>query len=663
MDMKRWNPRGSRKRVLAVMVALACVAIVAIATVVTVATRPRVSGAAGSATGVTGFVTRSGDRLMLNGKVFRFSGANIYWGGLDNAARDALNYPTAFRVNTALQTVVDTGGRVVRCQSCGMSVGNPLSVEPVLNGFNATALKHIDYFVAQAGDHGLRLDIPLIDSYTFFVGGYHVFTDWLGLSTPADCPSAACASQFYTNPNAIKSYERYIYVLLNHVNVYTGVANKDNPAIMSWETGNEMPYGLGGAAEYTRWTATISAYIKSIAPNQLVMDGSRTLDPGDLTLPHVDIEDPHYYPLSTSGLAYEASQTAAAGKALVAGEYGWNDTTNLPSFLSLIANTPSISGDLYWDLVPPNDDFGFVEDWDGYQLHFPGDWADVAVGVLPPVSAAANDAPLVTDLRNHAYAMAGGTVPGYAPAGEPAITSVERVASPTAGTGNLIEWHAAPDAASYVVRRSVAGPTGPWTVAGQVTAASTTRPWLDSAGGAGPNVWYQVTALNPAGIAGQSSAAFQMTDLTLDDNAADFSLTYSHASVVAIDTRTPSLYNGDGARMAFWAAAPSAYVVWQAPGAVQTIEGLAYYSNSTTGWLQFGISANGQDWTDVPAVNMQLDEQTVNNAGSDQISYIYTIDNVQKLLAGARYVSVQRGQDALGTAELGEIRITSAPRG
>jgi mannan endo-1,4-beta-mannosidase len=142
------------------------------------------------------FVTRSGSKLMLNGTVYRFSGANIYWGGLDDDARDALNYPTHFRVNAALATVTEMGGTVVRCQSCGISTGSPLSVEPSLGRFNQAALEHVDYFVAEAGKHGLRLDIPLTDSYRFDLGGYRDFTDWLGLSSPADCPSAACASQF-----------------------------------------------------------------------------------------------------------------------------------------------------------------------------------------------------------------------------------------------------------------------------------------------------------------------------------------------------------------------------------------------------------------------------------------------------------------------------------
>jgi hypothetical protein len=630
--------------VLAVLAGLACAALCLVA-VAEVGTSPSAS-----------YVTRSGDKLMLNGKVFRFSGANIYWGGLND--ENGLGYPSQSGVNAALQTVADMGGTVVRCQTCGISTGNPQSVEPSLGQFNTTALDHIDYFVAEAAKYGIRLDIPLVDAYNYYIGGYRNFTDWLGLYSPSDCPSAACASQFYTNPKAIAAFEQYISELLNHVNIYTGVANKNNPTIMSWETGNEMPYGLGGAAEYTKWTGTISAYIKSIAPHQLVMDGSLGIDPGDLKLPDVDIEDQHFYPMNNSLLASEASQTAAAGKALVVGEYAWN-TSDLPSFLSLIDSTSSISGDLYWDLLPPNDDWGFEEHYDGYQVHYPGDSSDViSAGVTPPVTAASSDAPLVAQLRSHAYAMAGTAAPAYAVPAAPVITNVERVASATAGSGNIVEWQGVAGAASYRVQWSTAGATGPWTLAGSVSATDAT-PWLDSGASAGPNLWYRVTAVNPGGVDGPPSAVFQLKDLTLDDNASNFSLTYSHTAGVAIDTRTPALYGGDSARIAFWAGQPYQFIAWHPAGAVQAVEALTYDSTPSDSF-QFEVSTDGVNWTEVPVSDMQIQNQTV-GANNDESQFMYTIDGVQQLLPGARYVAVALSANTPGTAELGEMRITYAP--
>ena len=648
-DPRKWTPA---RRVLAVLTALACGALCLVA-VAEVGTTPSPS-----------FVTRSGTHLMLNSKAFRFSGANIAWGGLDSN-NGVLGYPSEFQVNTALATVADMGGTVVRCHTCGISTGNPQSVEPSLGTFNATALQHIDYFIAQAGKDGLRLDIPLVDNWSFYDGPYRNFTDWLGLSTPSNCPSAACASQFYTNPRAIAAYEQYISTVLNHVNAYTGIANKNNPTIMSWETGNELTLGVGGAGEYTKWTSTIAAYIKSIAPKQLVMDGSDLLVAGDLKLANVDIQDQHLYPwpvnvpMGTSQLNTDASQTGAAGQALIIGEYAWNGSTDLAPFLSAIKSNANISGDLYWHLLPPNDDWGFQQDFDGYQLHFPGDNSDVAQAAgQPPVLAASSTAPLVTLLRNHAYAMTGTAVPASAVPGTPVVTNVERVTGAISGSGNIVEWRGTHGAATYVVSRSTAGATGPWTAAGSIPAIWQ-QPWLDSGGPAGPNVWYEVTAVNPDGVSGPASAAFQMKNLTLDDNAADFSQTHTHASAVTIDTSTPSLFAGDVARMAFGASDPYAYLVWQAAGPVQTVEALAYYSPNADG-LTIQLSTDDSTWVNVPASDVQVQPLLV-GASSDPKQVIYTIDGVQSLLPGARYVSVLRGANSAGTAELGEIRITYAP--
>jgi hypothetical protein len=48
---------------------------------------------------------------------------------------------------------------------------------------------------------------------------------------------AARLCPFYTDPRVIGGFKQYIKALLNHVNRYTGVALKEDPAIMGWETG------------------------------------------------------------------------------------------------------------------------------------------------------------------------------------------------------------------------------------------------------------------------------------------------------------------------------------------------------------------------------------------------------------------------------------------
>ena len=76
--------------------------------------------------------------------------------------------------------------------------------------------------------------------------GKHDFVDWVDpeMEHRANCVLPLCVKQpeaglcpFYTNPHVIDGFKQYIKALLNHVNQYTGIALKNDPAIMGWETG------------------------------------------------------------------------------------------------------------------------------------------------------------------------------------------------------------------------------------------------------------------------------------------------------------------------------------------------------------------------------------------------------------------------------------------
>ena len=83
------------------------------------------------------------------------------------------------------------------------------------------------------------------------------------------------------------------------------------------------------------------------------------------------------------------------------------------------------------------------------------------------------------------------------------MTNVERVASSTAGAGNLLEWRGSPGAAAYVVQRAVQSANGPWTTVARVNAGALALPYLDGSGGTGPDLWYRVTAVNAGGAPGR----------------------------------------------------------------------------------------------------------------------------------------------------------------
>ena len=277
--------------------------------------------------------------MILDGHPFRFAGANLHWLGLD----DSTTYPSQFRVDDGLDVAKEMGLTVVRAHSLGISTGCSNCIEPSLGVFNKTALEHVDYAINAARERGIRLIIPLTDNWRYSIGGKHNFTDWRGITDE---------NQFYFNTQVIQDFEAYIKTLLNHVNIYTGIAYKNDPTIMAWETGNELD-------PPTTWTQIISAYIKSIDHNHLVVDGRSGIDPYAASLANVDIVSDHYYPKSITELKNDALRAERARKVFVVGEFDWNDANGgdtLSSFLSAIESNPAVAGDLFWELWSHDDE-------------------------------------------------------------------------------------------------------------------------------------------------------------------------------------------------------------------------------------------------------------------------------------------------------------------
>lgn len=247
------------------------------------------------------FVTSKGSSLQLNGKQWTASGANVgkilrsstvcyllrqvYWLGLDEnvipPAGDPFyapynaSYPTHGRITEVMNTLNVMGARSIRSQTLGVSVGNPLSLEPQLGVFNDAAFDTIDWSVFQARQHGLRIMAPLTDNYDYYHGGKYVFLRWAGFNVTQTTPIDPIVQQFYTNSTVIGYFKDYIKHLITHINPYTGLTYAEDPTIFAFETGNELGGPVFGDMDVpVSWTTEISAYIKQLAPKTLVVDGT-----------------------------------------------------------------------------------------------------------------------------------------------------------------------------------------------------------------------------------------------------------------------------------------------------------------------------------------------------------------------------------------------------
>ena len=124
------------------------------------------------------YVYRDGTTLRLLGDHWTASGANVYWLGLDeNVIPPAgepfyppfsASYPTLGRITEVMSTLVTMGAKLIRSQTLGISVGNPISMMPTYGVINEQAFATMDWAVFQARQHGLRIMAPLVDDYVSF---------------------------------------------------------------------------------------------------------------------------------------------------------------------------------------------------------------------------------------------------------------------------------------------------------------------------------------------------------------------------------------------------------------------------------------------------------------------------------------------------------------
>lgn len=463
---------------------------------------------------ITSFVYDNDGTLMLDNQIYRFAGPNIYWLALCEHGEESpdatrrIKYPAKFRVQNILDTAVIMGANVIRAHTLGISTGHPLSLEPDLGYFNLKALDAIHYAIAEGKKRGIRFIVPLTDNWKHFHGGKHDFLEWRS--------RGLFQWQFYTNQQVRDDFKEYIRTLVNSVNPYTGLALYEEPAILAWETGNELD-----DAE-PLWTWDIASFLKNnLGVNSLVIDGSRhfkqtglnMLDPISVMIPDTDIVTEHFYPIAPEAVAINSRLARAMGKAYYVGEYGWKgdvvfqvehlrgmsrvrDFTqgllpgfSLGSFHAAIENSP-VAGDTFWSLFGHGTEHGYVLHHGGddpWSLRYPGD------NIF--------DRQLAQDLRSHAFRMRGLEIPPHPVPGPPVITHVD------SKLGH-IQWRGTAGADKYTIERSDVSYDGPWRVICDACVTDYAefgidprvdeRNWLQSR-------WYRMKAHNLDGVSGSYS--------------------------------------------------------------------------------------------------------------------------------------------------------------
>ncbi len=459
------------------------------------------------------FVTRSGLQLAIGGRrQFRFGGANIEWLGVAGYGPfdpSGPHLPSHYEIDDAMATARELGATVVRSQTMGDSVGCDACIEPALGRFNEDAFERIDYALASARRNGIKI-IPTIVGDDARAGGTGcVYLRWRGISQP-DC-SLINMAPFWTDPAVIGDVQAHIAALLNHVNVYTHVAYKDDPTILGWDL-------LNGGGSPTEWTRRIVGFVRNLDTRHLVLSGY-----ANAGVPGVDVCVAFIYPHWFQPLAVVKRWIATckrAGKPFIAYEYGW-DRTNYPtlrglrSFLETLRRMPEVAGDAFWALQSHNDGHGWMpipadssDPTTATQLESGQWWALYYPGIQTLVSTEADMKARAQEIRSHNYAMRGVRVPAHAIPPRPTVTAARYGPTSFIGrVGTRVYWQGSAGAHNYSVQRA-AGAGGPWVTLCKRCVTDVDDGYAD-VGAAANGTWYRVIPYNLDGKRGPASRAMR----------------------------------------------------------------------------------------------------------------------------------------------------------
>ena len=333
------------------------------------------------------FVRTRGTRFVVNGKPFRFVGANV-----------AIMYrdEDRARMPETLARAAQSGIRVVRVWASGE--GGPNDVGPIADfadwprmhpfrwapgQWNEDAFVHLDKVIAEATRNNIYVQLCLTNWWRD-TGGITQYLRWAGINDAADNAypfgiNNDSAMLFYTNDETRRLYREHVEKLVTRRNTITGVLYRDDPNIFGWELINEGQAVTNRWHERRAWVAEMTGYLRSLDPNHVITPGTwgyRTAAERrewllDHQLPNVDYADVHNYPRpdtdvfvdSPRAMAEFVDNRAAAAfsikKPLVFGEFGmgpegyngFSQTEWFRAFLESNVRAGS-AGAMFWILTP-----------------------------------------------------------------------------------------------------------------------------------------------------------------------------------------------------------------------------------------------------------------------------------------------------------------------
>ncbi len=253
-----------------------------------------------------GFVKRVGSQFELDGKPYRFVGAN-FWAAMNIAVEDLrAGQPHTGRLARELDRLKALGATNLRILAASEGpVGSPLRIAPLMQLepgiYDEEVLKGLDLVLFEMQKRQMKA-VMILNNFWHFSGGMAQYLNWVTrepIPYPPPYPGGSWGTyqnytaKFYANEKATSLYENFIRMLVLRKNSYTGEKYKDDSAIMTWQLANE-PRGLSHVTAFNRWIESTANLIRSLDSRHLITTGSEG-EASDPTSVGLDLIRNHAY--------------------------------------------------------------------------------------------------------------------------------------------------------------------------------------------------------------------------------------------------------------------------------------------------------------------------------------------------------------------------------
>lgn len=228
------------------------------------------------------FVTVDNGHFMKDGKPYYYVGTNFWYGailGSEGQGGDRkrlvkeLDFMKKIGIDNLRILVGSDGERGVTTK-----VEPTLQIKPGV--YNDTILAGLDFLLQEMGKRNMVAVLYLNNSWEWS-GGYGFYLEHAGAGKqprPNEDGYTAfmkAMSKYATNTKAHELFYDYVRFILGRTNRYTGLKYSEDPAIMSWQIGNEpRAFDKAVLPDFENWLAEASALIRSLDPNHLISIGS-----------------------------------------------------------------------------------------------------------------------------------------------------------------------------------------------------------------------------------------------------------------------------------------------------------------------------------------------------------------------------------------------------